>query len=88
MKTLFALALLGSCVAFAKDKPQYTYQDGVLQSFRTEHTGTQCSHSSSTSGDIDAKTDDNGRTTGSGRHDDRADILRRHGARALHREVR
>jgi hypothetical protein len=50
--------------AFAKDRPQYTYQDGVLQSFRTEHTGTECSHTSDTSGTVSAKTDDDGHTTG------------------------
>jgi hypothetical protein len=64
MKALIALVLLGSAVAFAKDKPQYTYQDGVLQSFRTEQTGTQCSHSSDTSGTVNARTDDYGNTRG------------------------
>jgi hypothetical protein len=39
MKALIALALLGSAIAYAKDKPQYTYQDGVFQSFRTEQPG-------------------------------------------------
>jgi hypothetical protein len=58
---LFFLLILP---AAGKDKPQYTYQDGVLQSFRTEQTGTQCSHSSDSSGTVNANTDDNGNTNG------------------------
>jgi hypothetical protein len=50
--------------AARKDRPQYTYQDGVLQSFRTEQTGTRCSQSSDTSGTVNANTDDDGRTNG------------------------
>jgi hypothetical protein len=39
MKVLVLFFLL-TLPAAGKDRPQYTYQDGVLQSFRTEHTGT------------------------------------------------
>jgi hypothetical protein len=42
----------------AKDKAHYDYQDGVLQSFRTEDTGQQCSTTSDTNGTVDATTDD------------------------------
>jgi hypothetical protein len=64
MKPLIALVLLGSALAFAKDKPQYTYQDGVLVAFHTEHTGTRCSQSADTSGTVNANTDDSGNTSG------------------------
>jgi hypothetical protein len=33
----------------------YSKQDGVSQSFRTEHVGTQCSSSSGTSGTVNAR---------------------------------
>src|ERR1700684_3548111 len=63
MRALVLFCLL-TLPAAAKDRPQYTYQVGVLQSFRTEHTGTTCSHSSDTSGTVNAKTDDDGNTNG------------------------
>jgi hypothetical protein len=50
--------------AAAKDKSQYVYQDGVLQSFRTEQTGTKCSQTSDMSGTMNANTDSNGETNG------------------------
>jgi hypothetical protein len=64
MKVLITFVLLGSAIAYAKDEPQYTYQDGVLQSFRTEQTWTNCSHSSDPSGTVNANTDDRGSTKG------------------------
>ncbi len=48
----------------AKEKPQYTYQDGVLKSFRTEHTGTRCSESADTTGDVNGTVDDTGTVNG------------------------
>jgi hypothetical protein len=63
MRALVLFFLL-TLPAAGKDRPQYTYQDGVLQSFRTEQTGTQCSHTSDTSGTVNANTDDDGRTNG------------------------
>src|ERR1700729_141291 len=62
MKALIALVLLVSAPVFAKDKPQYTHQNGVLVAFHTEHTGTNCSQSADTSGTVNANTDDNGNT--------------------------
>jgi co-chaperonin GroES (HSP10) len=50
--------------AAGKDRPQYNYQDGILVSFRSEQNGTTCSHSSDTSGTVNAKTDDDGNTNG------------------------
>jgi hypothetical protein len=63
MKVLVLFFLL-TLPAAGKDKPQYTYQDGVLQSFRTEQTGTNCSHSSDTSGTVNANSDEDGHTNG------------------------
>src|ERR1700753_853690 len=61
---VLVLCFLLTLPAAGKDRPQYTYQDGVLQSFRTEHTGTTCSHTSDTSGAVNANTDDSGNTSG------------------------
>lgn len=58
------LCFLLTLPAAGKDRPRYTYQDGVLESFRTEHTGTQCSHTSDTSGTVNANTDSDGDTNG------------------------
>jgi hypothetical protein len=63
MRALVLFFLL-TLPAAGKDRPQYTYQDGVLQSFRTEHTGTRCSQTSDTSGTVNANTDDSGSTNG------------------------
>jgi hypothetical protein len=57
MRALVLFFLL-TLPAARKDRPQYTYQDGVLQSFRTEQTGTRCSQSSDTYGTVNANTDD------------------------------
>jgi hypothetical protein len=56
MKALLILGLL-SLPAFAKDKPMYSYQSAVLQSFHTETTGTNCSSSADTSGTVHGDTD-------------------------------
>jgi hypothetical protein len=60
------LVFLGFCALplLAKDKPQYIYQDGVLVSFRAVATSTSCSQETSTKGNIDANTDDDGYTSG------------------------
>lgn len=54
-------------IASAKDKhsrPDSNYQDGTLVSFRNVATGSSCSHTAETTGDVDATTDDNGNTSG------------------------
>jgi hypothetical protein len=55
MKALLMLGLL-SVPASAKDKPIYTYQSAVLQSFHSETTGTHCSGSADTDGTVDVNT--------------------------------
>lgn len=58
------LPILLLCLsAFAKDKPHYTYQDALLVSFRDVVSGSSCVHSSETTGDVKANTDD-GYTSG------------------------
>jgi hypothetical protein len=57
MKALLMLGLL-SIPALAKDKPIYTYQIAVLQSFHSETTGTRCTGSADTDGTIDANTNE------------------------------
>jgi hypothetical protein len=64
MKALALLFLLSTPIAFAKDKTVYSYQDGVLQSFRTEQTGKRCSSDADTNGTVNANTDDAGNTNG------------------------
>jgi len=64
MKTLVLLFLLSTPVAFAKDKPVYSYQDGVFQSFHTEQTGSRCSSDADTNGTVNANTDNTGNTNG------------------------
>jgi hypothetical protein len=65
MKRLTLILLLLSSAAWAKEKAAPAdYQDAVLVSFRTVATGSSCSHSSTTSGNVDATTDDDGNTTG------------------------
>lgn len=64
MKALALLFLLTIPIAFAKDKPVYSYHDGVLQSFRTERTGKSCSSDADTNGTVNANTDDSGSTNG------------------------
>jgi hypothetical protein len=64
MKTLVVIFLLSTAIALAKDKPVYTYQDGVLQSFRSEQTGKRCSGDADTNGTVNANTDDGGNTNG------------------------
>lgn len=57
--------LLLSSVAWAKNKPAPTdYQDAVLVSFRAVTTGSSCSHNLTTSGNVDATTDNDGNTNG------------------------
>ena len=60
----FALLVLLCLPAFAKDKPQYTYQDGTLVSYRTITDGSSCNSSVNTTGDVNANTDSAGLTTG------------------------
>ena len=65
VKNLVLIILLLSPAAWAKEKPSPAdYQDAVLVSFRSVATGSNCSHSSTTSGNVDATTDDEGNTTG------------------------
>jgi hypothetical protein len=64
MKALALLFLLSTPIVFAKDKPVYSYQDGVLQSFHTEQTGKRCSSDADTTGTVNANTDGNGNTDG------------------------
>jgi hypothetical protein len=65
VKKLALIVLLLSPAVWAKEKPAPAdYQDAVLVSFRTVATGSSCSHSSTTSGNVDATTDDDGNTTG------------------------
>lgn len=64
MKYLLAFLLLCCSLAWAKKKPSYTYQDGVLISFRTETAGSLCSQTANTSGTVHANTDDAGNTDG------------------------
>lgn len=52
--------------AWAKDKhPNADFQDATLVSFREVATGSSCSHYGSTTGNVQASTDDNGETSGS-----------------------
>jgi hypothetical protein len=62
LKALALLFLLTTPIAFAKDKPVYSYQDGVFQSFRTEQTGNKCSSDADTNGTVNANTDNSGNT--------------------------
>ena len=64
MRTLVFFVLFGSTLALAKDKPQYSYQDGVLLSFRMQPTGSECTNNDETSGTVNANTDSNGDTSG------------------------
>ena len=64
MRAWLLLALLGSAPVFAKDKPQYSYQDGVLQAFRMQTTGNKCTGTADTSGTVSANTDSSGDTRG------------------------
>ena len=64
MKALAFSLLLSTTLAVAKDKSVYSYQDGVLQSFRTEQTGKKCSSDADTNGTVNATTDDAGNTNG------------------------
>jgi len=50
--------------ALAKQKPAYTYEDGVMIDFQMVNSGKHCSTSADTRGDIDARTDDEGNTRG------------------------
>jgi len=64
MKRSFAVVIfLLAAIANAKDKPQvdYDYQDAVLVSFQTIHSGSICS----TSGTIKGEADSSGNVTGS-----------------------
>ena len=79
-----ALAGLLAVPAVAKDKaPDSAYQEAVLVKFTTVTTGTSCSHSASTTGDVDATTSDDGNTTGTVKattsgSTDCSDVTRRH----------
>lgn len=51
---------------WAKDKhPNADFQDATLVSFREVATGSSCSHVSSTTGKMEASTDESGQTSGS-----------------------
>lgn len=64
MKAFLPLILLVALPAWAKDKAHYDYQSATLVSFRTTTTGSSCSSSTNTAGNIDANTDSAGLTTG------------------------
>lgn len=66
MKKPFALLCLFfiSLSASAKDKPQYTYQDGVLQTVKRVASGLNCTSNGETTGRVDTNTDSAGRTDG------------------------
>jgi hypothetical protein len=62
-RILFALLLLATTLpAFAKERP--VYQDGILQTVSTQLHGRSCRTYGDTSGDITARTDSEGQTTG------------------------
>jgi len=64
MPIALTLALL-SPAAFAKDKqPDSAFQDATLVSFRAVATGSSCKHTASTTGNVEASTDEGGNTTG------------------------
>lgn len=60
MRYLLAVMLLCSLSAFAKNTPKPTYMDGELLSFRAVTVGTSCTHTGKSSGDVDARENDNG----------------------------
>jgi hypothetical protein len=64
MKNLFALVLLIALPALAKDKTQYTYQDGVLEAVKRVVSGSTCSSNGDTTGTVNANTDTSGQTNG------------------------
>jgi len=64
MRAFVLVFLLTTPVALAKDKVVYSYQDGILRSFRLEQTGKRCSSDADTDGTISANTDENGNTNG------------------------
>jgi hypothetical protein len=64
MLIALTLALL-SPAALAKDKqPDSSFQDATLASFRVVTTGSSCSHAASTTGNVEASTDEDGQTSG------------------------
>jgi hypothetical protein len=64
MKKLCVLALLLGLPAFAKDKSQYKYQDGVLQAVKRVVSGSSCNSNGNTTGTVDANTTPSGQTNG------------------------
>lgn len=64
MKAILPLILAVALPMWAKDKTHYDYQDATLVSFHTQTTGSSCSSSTNTSGNVNANTDSAGLTTG------------------------
>jgi hypothetical protein len=56
MKALLLAMLLCVVPAFANEKPQYTYQDGILQGFHREPSESRCGEGSDSSGAVAATT--------------------------------
>jgi hypothetical protein len=60
MRVFAAFCFLFCISAYAKDKPQFDYQDAILVSFQTVHSGSSCS----ASGTVKGEEDSSGNVTG------------------------